>query len=101
MYLLLADKNYLQQATVPRSTATHGGEDVGVYAIGPMAHLFVGVYDQHYIAHAMAYASCIGRNKDHCDLNNIYRLRNAANNYKSSHWLIQGLIVAVAIVLYS
>ncbi|GFV85283.1 hypothetical protein TNCV_929131 [Trichonephila clavipes] len=59
-------KDYLQQATVPRSTATHGGEDVGVYAIGPMAHLFTGVYDQNYIAHAMAYAACIGRNKDHC-----------------------------------
>ncbi|GIY38799.1 alkaline phosphatase, tissue-nonspecific isozyme [Caerostris darwini] len=61
-----ADKDYRQQATVPRSTATHGGEDVGVYATGPMAHLFTGVYDQHYIAHAMAYAACIGRNKDHC-----------------------------------
>ncbi|GFS41922.1 alkaline phosphatase, tissue-nonspecific isozyme [Trichonephila inaurata madagascariensis] len=61
-----AHKDYLQQATVPRSTATHGGEDVGVYAIGPMAHLFTGVYDQNYIAHAMAYAACIGRNKDHC-----------------------------------
>ncbi|CAL1289807.1 unnamed protein product [Larinioides sclopetarius] len=61
-----ADKDYLQQATVPRSSATHGGEDVGVYAVGPMAHLFTGVYDQHYIAHAMAYAACIGRNKEHC-----------------------------------
>ncbi|GBO38094.1 Alkaline phosphatase, tissue-nonspecific isozyme [Araneus ventricosus] len=61
-----ANKDYLQQATVPRSTATHGGEDVGVYAVGPMAHLFTGVYDQHYIAHAMAYAACIGRSKEHC-----------------------------------
>ena len=45
---------------------THGGEDVAVYAHGPMAHLFTGVYEQNYIAHAMAYASCVGTNKGHC-----------------------------------
>lgn len=95
-----ADKNYLQQATVPRSTATHGGEDVGVYAVGPMAHLFTGVYDQHYIAHAMAYAACIGRNKDHCSSSNFYRTQNSATNNKNSRWLIQGLIIVIAIMAY-
>lgn len=95
-----ADKNYVQQATVPRSTATHGGEDVGVYAIGPMAHLFTGVYDQHYIAHAMAYAACIGRNKDHCKTGMAYRSRNEASHIKGYNWWIQGLIVALAIMIY-
>lgn len=98
--LLSADKDYLQQATVPRSTATHGGEDVGVYAVGPMAHLFTGVYDQHYVAHAMAYAACIGRNKDHCNPYNIYRTANAATNVKNIRWWTQILIVAIAITMY-
>ena len=46
---------------------THGGEDVALYAKGPMAHLFHGVQEQNYIAHVMAYASCIGDNKSHCN----------------------------------
>ncbi|NXT75794.1 PPBI1 phosphatase, partial [Zapornia atra] len=53
------DKDYRQQAAVPLETETHSGEDVMVLAQGPMAHLFHGVQEQHYIAHAMAYAACI------------------------------------------
>lgn len=48
---------------------THGGEDVAVFAKGPMAHLLHGVHEQNYIPHVMAYASCIGQNRQHC-LNN-------------------------------
>ena len=44
---------------MPLDYETHGGEDVGVYAHGPMAHLFHGVHEQTYIAHAMMYAACI------------------------------------------
>ncbi|XP_022254321.1 alkaline phosphatase-like isoform X2 [Limulus polyphemus] len=61
------DKNYVQQSAVPRRWDTHGGEDVPVYAHGPMAHLFRGVFEQTYIPHAMAYAACIGPNKKTCD----------------------------------
>ncbi len=39
---------------------THGGEDVAIYARGPMGHLFEGTVEQSYIPHAMAYAACIG-----------------------------------------
>ncbi|KAK7477336.1 hypothetical protein BaRGS_00031401, partial [Batillaria attramentaria] len=46
---------------------THGGEDVAIYAHGPMAHLFYGVHEQSYIAHAMAYAACVGPNVKHCE----------------------------------
>ena len=46
---------------------THGGEDVAIYATGPMSHLFHGVHEQSYIAHVMAYASCVGPNTGHCD----------------------------------
>lgn len=44
---------------MPLDLETHSGEDVVVLAQGPMAHLFHGVQEQHYIAHAMAYAACL------------------------------------------
>ncbi|NXD10450.1 PPBI phosphatase, partial [Nothocercus nigrocapillus] len=53
------EKDYRQQAAVPLETETHGGEDVAVLAKGPMAHLFHGVQEQHYIAHILAYAACL------------------------------------------
>ncbi|XP_009321866.1 PREDICTED: intestinal-type alkaline phosphatase-like [Pygoscelis adeliae] len=56
---LMEDKDYRQQAAVPLETETHSGEDVVVLAQGAMAHLFHGVQEQHYIAHAMAYAACL------------------------------------------
>ncbi|XP_076451761.1 alkaline phosphatase-like isoform X2 [Babylonia areolata] len=52
--------SYLQQSIVPMDYETHGGEDVAIYARGPMAHLFHGVHEQNYIPHVMAYASCVG-----------------------------------------
>jgi alkaline phosphatase len=58
--------NFNQQALVPLGSETHGGEDVAIYARGPMSHLFHGVQEQNYIAHAMAYASCVGLNQAHC-----------------------------------
>ncbi|CAL8400465.1 unnamed protein product [Arctogadus glacialis] len=60
------DNSYLAQAAVPLSSETHGGEDVAVFAKGPMAHLLHGVHEQNYIPHAMAYAACIGQNRAHC-----------------------------------
>ncbi|XP_027220591.2 alkaline phosphatase isoform X3 [Penaeus vannamei] len=54
--------NYRSQAAVPLPpiSETHGGEDVGVWAAGPMAHLFHRTHEQHYVAHVMAYAACVG-----------------------------------------
>ncbi|XP_076447098.1 alkaline phosphatase, tissue-nonspecific isozyme-like isoform X2 [Babylonia areolata] len=62
--------DFMYQRLVPFQAGweTHSGEDVGIYATGPMAHLFHGVHEQNYIAHVMAYAACVGRNKAHCDL---------------------------------
>ncbi|XP_055698615.1 alkaline phosphatase-like [Phlebotomus papatasi] len=54
------DALFRHPATVPLDYETHGGDDVGVFAIGPWAHLFTGTYEQHLIAHAMMYASCLG-----------------------------------------
>lgn len=44
---------------MPLVSETHGGEDVAIMAKGPMAHLFHGVQEQSYIAHVMAFASCL------------------------------------------
>ncbi|CAB3226950.1 unnamed protein product [Arctia plantaginis] len=54
-------------SAVPRQWATHGGEDVPVYALGPMATiLFTGVIEQSYIPHAIAYAACIAHQSRRC-----------------------------------
>jgi alkaline phosphatase len=43
----------MQEATVPMTAETHGGEDVAIYALGPGAHLFHGVQEQNVIFHVM------------------------------------------------
>jgi alkaline phosphatase len=45
--------NYLQEATIPLSNETHGGEDVAIYATGPGAYLVHGVQEQNVIFHIM------------------------------------------------
>uniref|UniRef100_A0A670JD19 Alkaline phosphatase n=1 Tax=Podarcis muralis TaxID=64176 RepID=A0A670JD19_PODMU len=60
------DANYQAQSAVPMRMETHGGEDVAIFAKGPMAHLLHGVHEQNYIPHVMAYAACIGENTGHC-----------------------------------
>ncbi|XP_078601768.1 alkaline phosphatase-like [Branchiostoma floridae x Branchiostoma japonicum] len=58
---------YLQQSAVPMIVASHGAEDVAIFADGPMAHLFHGVHEQNYIAHVMKYAACLGEYAEDCD----------------------------------
>lgn len=60
--------DYKPQVAVPLEYETHGGEDVPIFANGPMAHLFNGVKEEHYVAHVMQYAACVGYFKDdkHC-----------------------------------
>ena len=60
----------MMPAAVPLEKETHGGEDVPIYARGPMSHLFHATHEQNYIAHVMAYASCVGINKQHCKQKN-------------------------------
>ncbi|KAM4566752.1 alkaline phosphatase, tissue-nonspecific isozyme [Odontesthes bonariensis] len=59
-------KDYVQFSAAPLTSTTHSGEDVAVLARGPMAHLFTGVHEQNYIAHAMGYAACVGADLRHC-----------------------------------
>ncbi|KAJ7349556.1 hypothetical protein OS493_038580 [Desmophyllum pertusum] len=61
-------KNYRQQATVRLRSETHGTEDVGVYADGPGAYLFHGVFEQQYVFHVLDHALCLSNSKQKsCD----------------------------------
>ena len=58
---MFAGTDKFQQASlVPLYSETHSGEDVAIYAQGPMAHLLTGVKEQNVIAYVMAHAACIG-----------------------------------------
>ena len=46
-----------QEALVPLSSETHGGEDVGVYAAGPGARAATGVQEQNRLFHIMLQAT--------------------------------------------
>ncbi|REL36988.1 alkaline phosphatase [Thalassotalea euphylliae] len=46
-----------QEALIPLSSETHAGEDVGVYAMGPGAHLVTGTNEQSLIFHVMNHAA--------------------------------------------
>lgn len=52
-------EDYVQEAGIPMGSETHGGEDVVVYATGPMAYLLGGVHEQNFIFHVMNFASDI------------------------------------------
>ena len=45
--------DYLQEATVPMGSETHGGDDVGIWAIGPGSHAVRGSVEQNTIYHFM------------------------------------------------
>ncbi|VVC25035.1 Alkaline-phosphatase-like, core domain,Alkaline phosphatase-like, alpha/beta/alpha,Alkaline phosphatase [Cinara cedri] len=64
-------QNRLHGAAVPRQWATHGGEDVPVYAAGPPGitqALFSGTFDQSYVPHAIAYVACLAEHAKRCQL---------------------------------
>lgn len=48
--------DHQQQALVPLRSETHGGEDVGLFAIGPWSHLAAGTMEQNVIFHIMDHA---------------------------------------------
>ena len=48
--------DHLQEVAVPYNLETHGGEDVGIWASGPRAHLFHGTIEQHVVFHILAHA---------------------------------------------
>ncbi|XP_064544823.1 alkaline phosphatase [Drosophila montana] len=62
----MKNKDFMFPTAVPLESETHGGDDVAVFASGPYAQLFSGVYEQHFIPHAMAYASCLSDSRSMC-----------------------------------
>ncbi|WP_010140320.1 alkaline phosphatase [Oceanicola sp. S124] len=50
------DIDYAQQTLIPKSSESHSGVDVALYAKGPWAHLFDGTVEQNYIFHVMNHA---------------------------------------------
>ena len=40
--------------------SSHGGDDVAIYAQGPMSHLFHKTHEQTYVAYVIANSACIG-----------------------------------------
>ncbi|MGY6629981.1 MAG: alkaline phosphatase [Wenzhouxiangella sp.] len=50
------DPDYLQESTFGVRSASHSGEDVPVYSIGPGAEVLTGVIEQNVIFHAMLQA---------------------------------------------
>ena len=66
--LNIHSKDYRQLSQIPAQDSFHGGEDVAVFATGPMAHLFHGVHEQSYVAHVMGHAACMGPYAGKCDV---------------------------------
>ena len=50
------DPDYLQEATLPAASETHGGDDVGVWASGPGADAVHGSIEQNEIFHLLLQA---------------------------------------------
>jgi len=96
--------DFQQPVNVQLASETHGGEDVAVYATGPMSYLFTGVNEQHYLAHAMAYASCVGDAAYKADCSSTRRrshLTDSAHLTSSTRtvWWLISLPLACVIVL--
>ncbi|XP_069114704.1 alkaline phosphatase-like [Argopecten irradians] len=97
-------KDFTSQSAVPLDYETHAGEDVGIYARGPMSHLFQGVHEQHYIPHVMAFASCVGDYKDdaNCAASLVTETSKSAesSNGVNTGNAIRGTMTQVCVVLF-
>lgn len=65
---ITAATDYKFPAMNPLATSAHGGDDVTIHSRGPWAHLLTGTLEQNVIAHAMAYASCVGTGATACSV---------------------------------
>merc|ERR1712126_377517 len=59
--------DFYESSAAPTEVENHGGDDVAIYAQGPMAHMFRKLHEQTYVAHMMGYASCMGPYYDNDD----------------------------------
>merc|ERR1712173_530848 len=56
---------YIMPSLFPRYEESHGSEDVGLWAKGPLSFMFHRTHEQSYIGHVLAFSLCIGHFKDH------------------------------------
>ena len=61
------DPHYKQFAGIYLPKETHGGDDVGIFARGPGAHLLRGSLEENYIHHVINWALCQGDYLTVCD----------------------------------
>ncbi|XP_072049663.1 alkaline phosphatase-like isoform X2 [Amphiura filiformis] len=61
-----AHPDFVQSASVPKTYSNNGGQDVPVYAAGPMAHMFHRTHEQTYVAHVARMAACLGEYEGDC-----------------------------------
>jgi alkaline phosphatase len=70
-----ADPDYLQEALLPLSSESHGGEDVGIWARGPGSEAFRGSLEQNAIYHVIVQATprlrAVLCAKGTCDANGV------------------------------
>lgn len=59
-----ADYRSQYPSTVPLTSEAHGGEDVAVFASGPMAHIFRGNIEQNVLPELISYAAKIGQYRE-------------------------------------
>jgi alkaline phosphatase len=52
-----AHPDFMQEALVPLTSETHGGDDVGIWARGPGSAAFRGTLEQHVIHHVIVQAT--------------------------------------------
>ncbi len=50
---ITTDPNYKQEALIPKTSESHGGEDVAIFAEGANAWMFHGVMEQNWIFYVM------------------------------------------------
>uniref|UniRef100_A0A336LPP2 alkaline phosphatase n=1 Tax=Culicoides sonorensis TaxID=179676 RepID=A0A336LPP2_CULSO len=82
-------KDTIQPSTIPKSWGNHGGEDVPLFAAGPLSStLFTGTIDQTYIPQAIAYAMCISIHLERCNRqNNNENIEIYESEVKSNQWI--------------
>ncbi|XP_017090792.2 alkaline phosphatase [Drosophila bipectinata] len=66
----ILEDDFIAPSYIPAKIGVHAGDDVGIFATGPQAHLFTGVMQQSTIPHLMAYAACIGDGITLCNKDN-------------------------------
>jgi alkaline phosphatase len=88
IFFFLEKIDFEYPSLTDRSSETHGGDDVMVFARGPMSHLFIGNYEQNQIALGIAMAAGISTDNSTTNTSNIVRLQFAGKTILSMSILL-------------